>query len=119
MGSFIASVLGFALGLLLLPAMIRGVRVGGMGGALKAGLVCGILSALLGKLLVALLTLVFLLPVVLTGPVGVFVVQALVNMILLSLTARLVDGVAFERSSTLMWAAFALTGLQTIAKLLV
>ncbi|MEM7159281.1 MAG: phage holin family protein [Myxococcota bacterium] len=119
MGSFIASVLGFALGLLLLPAMVRGVRVGGMSGALKAGFVCGILSALLGKLLVALLTLVFLLPVVITGPVGVFAVQALVNMILLALTARLVDGVAFERSRSVMWAAFALTALQTVAKMLV
>jgi uncharacterized membrane protein YvlD (DUF360 family) len=119
MGSFIASVLGFALGLLLLPAMIGGFRVRGMGSALKAGLVCGILSAVLGKLLVALLTLVFLLPIVFTGPIGVFVVQALVNAILLSLTARLVDGIEFERRGTVMWAAFALTVLQTLAKLLV
>lgn len=119
MGSFIASILGFALGLLLLPAMIGGVRVKGMGTALKAGLVCGILSAVLGKILVAVLTLIFLLPIVLTGPLGVFVVQALVNAILLSLTARLVEGITFERPRTLVWAAFALTLLQTVAKLLV
>ena len=119
MASFIASVLGFAFGLLLLPAMVRGVRVKGMGSALKAGLVVGILSALLGKILVALLTLVFLLPIVLTGPIGVFVVQAVVNAILLGLTARLVDGLEFERTRTVMWAAFALTLLQTVAKLLV
>lgn len=119
MASFIASVLGFAFGLLLLPAMIRGVRVDGMGSALKAGLVCGILSAVLGKILVALLTLVFLLPIVLTGPIGVFVVQALVNAVLLGLTARMVDGVRFERARTVVWAAFALTLLQTVAKLLV
>lgn len=119
MGSLLASILGFALGLLLLPAMIGGVRVRGMGGALKAGLVCGILSTLLGKLLVALLTLVFLLPIVLTGPIGVFVVQALVNAILLSLTARVVDSIQFERRRTVLWAAFALTALQTVARLLV
>ncbi|MCA9653629.1 MAG: phage holin family protein [Myxococcales bacterium] len=119
MGSFIASVLGFALGLLLLPAMIRGVRVKGMGAALRAGLVVGILSALLGKILVALLTLVFLLPIVLTGPIGVFVVQGLVNAVLLGITARLVDGIEFERTRTVVWAAFALTLLQTAAKLLV
>lgn len=119
MGSFIASVLGFALGLLLLPAMIRGFRVSGMGTALKAGLVCGILSAVLGKILLVLLTLVFFLPIVLTGPVGVFVVQALVNAILLGLTGRLVDGLQFERPRTVFWAAVALTALQTVAKLLV
>lgn len=119
MGSLLASILGFALGLLLLPAMIRGVRIEGMGTALRAGLVCGILSAVLGKILVALLTLVFLLPIVLTGPIGVFVVQALVNAILLGLTARLVRGLRFERRRTVLWAAVALTALQTIAKLLV
>ncbi|MEM9461654.1 MAG: phage holin family protein [Myxococcota bacterium] len=119
MGSLLASTLGFALGLLLLPAMIGGFRVRGMGGALKAGLVCGILSAVLGKVLVALLTLVFLLPIVLTGPLGAFVVQALVNAILLSLTARLVDALEFERRRTVLWAAFALTALQALAKLLV
>jgi uncharacterized membrane protein YvlD (DUF360 family) len=119
MSSFIASVLGFAFGLLLLPAMIRGFRVHGMGTALKAGLVCGILSALLGKLLLVLLTLVFFLPIVLTGPIGVFVVQALVNAILLGITGHLVSGLEFERSRTVLWAAVALTALQTIAKLLV
>lgn len=119
MGSLLASTLGFALGLLLLPAMIGGFRVRGMGGALKAGLVCGILSTLLGKLLVALLTLIFLLPIVLTGPLGVFVVQVTVNAILLSLTARLVDSIEFERARTVWWAAFALTALQTVATLLV
>ncbi len=119
MGSLLASVLGFAFGLLLLPFMIGGFRVGGMGNALKAGLVSGILSAVLGKILVALLTLVFLLPIMLLGPFGVFAVQALVNAILLAITARLVEGIQFERTRTLLWAAFALTGLQTAAKLLV
>ncbi len=119
MGSLIASALGFAAGLLLLPVMIRGVRVGGLGGALKAGVVCGILSAVLGKLLVALLTLFFLLPVLLTGPVGAFAVQALVNAILLAMAGRLVEGVQFDRRRTLLWASFALTLLQTAARLLV
>lgn len=119
MGSFIASVAGFAFGLLLLPAMIRGVRIGGMGTALKAGLVAGILSVLLGKVLVVLLTLVFFLPILLTGPLGVFVVQALVNAILLGLTARVIDGLQFERPRTILWSALALTALQTVAKLLV
>jgi uncharacterized membrane protein YvlD (DUF360 family) len=118
MGSFVASVLGFALGLLLLPVMIRGVRVRGLGSALWAGVVCGILSAVLGKILLALLTLVFLLPIVLTGPIGVFVVQALVNAVLLGLTGRLVEGLEFDRRRTVLWAAVALTALQTVAKLL-
>ena len=119
MGSLVASVLGFAFGLMLLPAMIRGFRVRGMDTALKAGLVCGILSAVLGKVLVVLLTLVFFFPIVLTGPIGVFVVQAMVNAVLLWLTAEVVDGLEFERSRTVLWAAVALTALQTVAKLLV
>lgn len=118
MGSLIASALGFAVGMLLLPVMIRGVRVRGTGAALKAGAICGLLSAVLGKLLLVLLTLVFFLPIVLTGPIGVFVVQALVNAILLSLTARLTKGIEFERARTTLWAAFALTVLQTVAKML-
>jgi uncharacterized membrane protein YvlD (DUF360 family) len=118
MGQLIASAIAFAVGMLLLPTMVRGVRVRGMSGALKAGIVCGILSAVLGKILVVILTLILFLPIVLTGPFGVFAVQALVNAILLSLTARIVSGIEFERGRTVLWAAFALTALQTIAKLL-
>lgn len=118
MGSLLASVLGFAVGLLLLPVLIRGVRVRSFGAALWAGLVCGILSAVLGKILLVLLTLV-LLPLLLTGPIGAFVVQALVNAILLAITGRVVGGLEFERRRTVLWAAVALTALQTIAKLLV
>ena len=118
MAQLIASAAGFAVGMLLLPVMIRGVRVRGTGSALKAGIVCGLLSAVLGKLLLVLLTLIFFLPIVLTGPVGVFVVQALVNAVLLTLTAKLVSGIEFERMRTTLWAAFALTVLQTLAKML-
>src|SRR5262245_57752206 len=99
--------------------MIRGFRVRGMGTALRAGLLCGTLSAVLGQLLLALLTLIFLLPIMLTGPIGVFVVQALVNTVLLGLTGRFVEGLEFERPRTVFWAAVALTALQTVAKLLV
>lgn len=119
MGSFIASVVGFALGLLLLPMLIRGMRLQGIGNALKAGLVCGILSTMLGKVLVALLTLLFWLPVVLSGPIGAFIVQGLVNAILLGLTARFVSGLSFDRRRTVVGAAFALTALQAVARLLV
>lgn len=118
MAQLLASAAGFAVGMILLPAMIRGVRVRGTSSALKAGVVCGVLSAVLGKLLLVLLTLVFFLPIVLTGPLGVFVVQALVNAILLSLTSRIVSGIEFDRARTTMWAAFALTVLQTLAKML-
>ena len=72
----------------------------------------------LGKLLLVLLTLVFFLPIVLTGPLGVFVVQALVNAVLLSLTSKIVSGIEFDRARTTLWAAFALTILQTVAKML-
>lgn len=116
MAQLIASILGFALGLLFLPMVIPGMRVRGTTEALKAGVVGGILSALLGKLLLILLTFVFFLPIVLTGPVGAFVVQGLVNAVLLWMTARLVEGIEFDRARTTLWAAFALTVLQTVAR---
>lgn len=115
MVALIGSALAFAFGLLLLPAMIRGVTVGGMGGALKAGLVVGLLSAFLGKLLLVLLTLI-LLPIALLGPIGAFIVQALVNTILLALTSRITDGIRFEGVRATAWAAFALTILQMLVR---
>jgi uncharacterized membrane protein YvlD (DUF360 family) len=118
MGQLIASAIAFAIGMLLLPTMVRGVRVRGMSGALKAGIVTGILSAVLGKVLLIVLSLILFLPIVLTGPFGVFAVQALVNAILLTLTSKLVSGIEFDRSRTVLWAACALTALQTVAKLL-
>jgi uncharacterized membrane protein YvlD (DUF360 family) len=117
MVQLIGSALAFAFGLLLLPAMVRGVRVGGMGGALKAGLIVGLLSAFLGKLLLVLLTIV-LLPLAILGPIGAFIVQALVNAILLALTSRITDGIRFETTRAGVWAAIALTILQTVVRLL-
>lgn len=118
MAQLLASAIGFAVGMLLLPAMIRGVRLTGTAAALKAGVVLGLLSAVIGNVLLFLLKLLFFIPIVLTGPLGVFVVQALVNAVLLSLTAKIVSGIEFERMRTTLWAAFALTFLQTLAKLL-
>jgi uncharacterized membrane protein YvlD (DUF360 family) len=116
MAQLIASAVAFTIGMLLLPALVGGVRVRGMTGALKAGLLCGVLSVLLGKVLLFLLTLVFFLPIVLTGPIGVFVVQGLVNAVLLGITAHLSEGIAFDSRRTMLWAAFALTALQTVAQ---
>lgn len=103
----------FALGLLFLSGLLPGMQVRGLWSAFKAAVVCGILSVVLGKLLLALLALLFWLPVIITGPVGVFLIQTLVNGILLGLTARLVDGISFDRRRTVAWAAFALTLAQT------
>ena len=118
MAHFVASAVVFALGLLFVGAWVPGVRVrGGLWGALKAALVCGILSTFFGKVLVALLTLILFLPVLLTGPVGAFVVRGLVNAILLAFTARLSPSISFDRRRALLWAAFALTVLQVLVGL--
>jgi uncharacterized membrane protein YvlD (DUF360 family) len=116
MAQIIASVLGFALGLLLLPALIPGMRVRGMGAALKVGLVCGVLSVLLGKLLMFVLSIIFLLPIVLLGPLGPLLVQGLVNGILLAVATRVVSGIEFERRRSVAWAALALTILQWVVR---
>jgi uncharacterized membrane protein YvlD (DUF360 family) len=118
MTQLIASVIGFALGMVLLPALIPGMRVRDSLSALKVGLVCGVLSVFLGKLLMVILTLMFL-PIALLGPVGVFIVQGFVNVILLAVGTRLVSGIEFDRRRSALWAAFALTVLQVIVRHLV
>jgi uncharacterized membrane protein YvlD (DUF360 family) len=117
MVGLIASALAFAFGLFFVPILIPGMRVRGMEDALKAGLVCGILSAVLGKLVLILLTLVFFLPILLTGPLGAFVVQAMVNAVLLVVAARTVDGISFDSTRTAIWAAVALTVCQTLVRM--
>lgn len=119
MAQLIASVLGFALGLLLLPALIPGMRVRGMAAALKVGLVCGVLSVLLGKVLLVILSIIFILPIVLLGPIGVLLIQGLVNGILLAVATRVVSGIEFERRRSVVWAAVALTILQWVVRQLV
>ena len=114
----IASAVGFALGMLLLPAVIPGMRVRDSGAALKVGIVCGVLSVFLGKVLMVLLSLVFL-PIVLLGPLGVFIVQGLVNAVLLAVGTSVVSGIEFDRRRSALWAAFALTILQVMVRHLV
>jgi uncharacterized membrane protein YvlD (DUF360 family) len=118
MAQLVASILGFALGLLLLPALIGGMRVRGMGAALQVGLVCGVLSTFVGKLLVAVLSIIFL-PIVLLGPIGVLLIQAFVNGLLLFVATRFVSGIEFDRMRSMVWAAVALTILQWVAGRLV
>lgn len=119
MQALVASAVGFALGLLLLPAIIPGVRVRGMGGALKVGVVCGLLSVLFGKLLFFLLSLVFFLPILLTGPIAFFLIQCFVNAILLTVATQFVDGIEFDRRRSALWAAVALTLFQLAVRHLV
>ena len=113
----IASIAAFAFGLILLPALFRGVRVrGGTTHALKVGLVGGVASVFGGKVLLALLTLFFF-PIVLAGAVGAFIVQALVNLVVLVVLPRFLDGVEFDRIRTTAYAALALTVLQILVRL--
>jgi uncharacterized membrane protein YvlD (DUF360 family) len=112
MQSMIASCLAFAFGLMFLSALLPGMVVRDVWSAAKAAVVCGVLSVVLGKLLFALLSLVLFFPILISGPIGVFVVQAFVNAVLLSITENLVDGVRFQRWRTALWAAVGLTLLQ-------
>jgi uncharacterized membrane protein YvlD (DUF360 family) len=115
MQSMIASCLAFTFGLMFLSALLPGMIVRDLWSAFKAAVVCGVLSVVVGKLLFALLSLIFFFPILISGPLGVFVVQTFVNVVLLLLTENLVDGVRFQRWRTALWAAVGLTLLQTIA----
>jgi uncharacterized membrane protein YvlD (DUF360 family) len=112
----VATAATFAFGLLFLPILFPGMRVRGIGSVLWAGVIGGALSALLGKVIFVLLSLVFL-PIGWLGPVGAFVVQVLVNLVLLRAIARSVDGVEFDGLRTSLWASVALTVLQTLVRL--
>ncbi|MFO0636771.1 MAG: phage holin family protein [Nannocystaceae bacterium] len=46
------------------------------------------------------------------------VVQAVVNAVLLAIATRISSGVQFDRTRSLLWAAFALTVLQWVARAL-
>lgn len=115
MQSMIASCLAFSFGLVFLSALLPGMVVRDVWSAFKAAVICGVLSVVLGKLLFALLSLIFFFPILITGPLGVFVVQTVVNTVLLMLTENLVDGVRFQRWRTALWAAIGLTVLQLVA----
>lgn len=115
MQSMIASCLAFTFGLMFLSALLPGMIVRDLWSAFKAAVVCGVLSVVVGKLLFALISLIFFFPILISGPLGVFVVQTFVNVVLLLLTENLVDGVRFQRWRTALWAAIGLTLLQTIA----
>jgi uncharacterized membrane protein YvlD (DUF360 family) len=112
MHAMIASCLAFTFGLMFMSALLPGMVVRDLWSAFKAAVVCGVLSVVLGKLLFALLSIILFFPILISGPIGVFLVQAFVNAVLLSLTENIVDGVRFQRWRTALWAAVGLTVLQ-------
>lgn len=114
MTSLVASCLAFTFGLIACSALLPGMIVRDLWSAFKAAVICGILSAVLGKLLFFLLSLVFFFPILISGPLGAFLVQALVNTIILLITENLVDGVRFVGWRTALWAAVGLTILQMV-----
>lgn len=114
--ALVATAATFAFGMLFLPILFPGMRVRGTDNALKAGIIGGVLSAALGKVLFVLLSFIFL-PIVLLGPLGPFLVQTLVNVGLLWTAALVFDGIAFDRFRTTLWAALALTLLQTLVRM--
>ena len=112
----IATAATFVFGLMFLPIVFPGMRVRGMSSALKAGLVGGALSAALGRIIWVLLTLIFF-PVGILGAVGAFIVQVLVNLVLLRAIARAAEGVEFDGIRTTLWASVALSALQLLVRL--
>jgi hypothetical protein len=84
MQSMIASCLAFAFGLMFLSALLPGMIVRDLWSAFKAALICGLSALVLGKLLFALLSLIFFFPILITGPLGAFLVQTFVNAVLLA-----------------------------------
>lgn len=109
----IATAVTFAVGLFFLPILIPEAQVRGGGDALKAAAVGGVLSAGLGKVLWIVLSLVFF-PIRLLGPLGPFLAQAIVNLVLLIVAEQRVQGIRFKTWMSTVWAAVALTVLQAV-----
>lgn len=113
----VVSALSFAFGLLFVPILVPGMRVRGTYEVAQVGLVCGVLSAVLSKVLLVVLSFIFLLPIILAGPLGPFLVQCLVNFGLLVAASRYTDAVAFDSLRATGYGAAALTVLQTLVRL--
>lgn len=111
--SLIATAATFAAGLFFVPILIPDVQVRGGSDALKAAIVGGLLSAGLGKVLWIVLSLVFF-PIRLLGPLGPFLAQAIVNLVLLLVAEQRVPGIKFKTWMSSVWAALALTILQAL-----
>ncbi len=111
----IASAGAFAAGLMVMASVSPGVVVRDAWSTFKVALIGGVLSAVLGKLVVAILGII-LLPILITGPIGVFILHALFNAILLFVLTRYLEGVRFQSIRTLGAVAAALTLVQMIVK---
>ena len=111
----IASAGAFAAGLMVMASVYSQISARDAWSTFKVALVCGALSAVLGKLVVALLG-VILLPILIAGPLGVFVLHALFNAILLAVVTRALDGVRIHGLRALGITAAVLTLVQMIVK---
>ena len=115
MGPIIASATAFAIGLLVMATVSPNIVVRESWDAFKVAVVAGLASALLGKLVVAILGLL-LLPILLAGPLGVFILHTLFNAIVLFAATRYLDGIRFEGVRTLGYVAAGLTLVQMIVR---
>lgn len=115
-GQLVATAVTFVVALFFLPMAFGDMRVRGSSRILVAGAAGGIVSAVGSRLLYAALVLIFF-PIVLLGPLGPWVVQAGVNLVLLVVGWRLFDEIEFKRWSTVGWASLALTGFQFLVTL--
>ena len=48
---------------------------------------------------------------------GAFIIQALVNVVILMITSRMSEGIEFDGLRTTVWAGIALTTLQFVVRL--
>ncbi|MCA9661475.1 MAG: hypothetical protein KC486_24255 [Myxococcales bacterium] len=115
MGPILASAGAFAIGLFVMASMSPNIVVKDSWRAFQVAGLCGLASALLGKLVVAILSLI-LLPILLAGPLGVFVLHALFNGALLFGATTYLDGFSFKSVRTLGLVAAGLTLVQMIVR---
>jgi len=115
-GPILASAGAFGIGLFIMSIMTPNIVVKDTWRAFQVATVVGLTSALLGKLAVALLSLVFL-PILLAGPLGVFVLHALFNGgLLFGASHYFDDGIRFASLRTLGLVAAGLTLVQMIVR---
>ncbi|MCA9719679.1 MAG: hypothetical protein H6713_22545 [Myxococcales bacterium] len=105
------SFLGFAVGLMLASLFVREIKLQGFVPGLKAAGLYGLASAGLGLVAKIVIKLLFL-PIVLLGPLGDLLIQALVNVALMIVGPLFAPEIKLGPRRTTTYVAVALAVLQ-------
>jgi putative membrane protein len=104
-----------ALIILAVSKLVPGVKLRSFGTAIVVALVLGVLGVVLGWALTLVFSIVALPAILLTFGLALILVRLIVNMILLWLTDKLIEGFEIDGMGTLLIASLVISVLQHVA----